>query len=123
MNRIALVLRELHRSENAMARALLLAADRHRVEHEVVHVARDIARWSQDHVRSIAEPGHVHGVHLARDATTGAPKAVGRLAQRASALAGRRPEPGLLLLADLLRLPRRAVGVSMDWELLARVVS
>ncbi|WP_434449984.1 molybdopterin-dependent oxidoreductase [Lentzea sp. E54] len=31
-----------------------------------------------------------------------------------------RPEPGLLLLADLRRLHRKAAGVSPDWELLAQ---
>ena len=33
---------------------------------------------------------------------------------------GHRPEPGLLLLADLRRLHRKAAGVSLDWELLAQ---
>jgi hypothetical protein len=33
---------------------------------------------------------------------------------------GRRPEPALLLLADLRRLHRLAAGVSLDWELLAQ---
>ena len=35
---------------------------------------------------------------------------------------GRRPEPALLLLADLRRPHRRAAGVSLDWELLAQDV-
>lgn len=33
---------------------------------------------------------------------------------------GRRPEPGLLLLADLRHLHRVAAGISLDWELLAQ---
>ena len=37
-----------------------------------------------------------------------------------SELLGRRPEPGLLLLADLRHLYREASGVSLDWELLAQ---
>jgi hypothetical protein len=43
-----------------------------------------------------------------------------REAERLSEWAGRRPEPGLLLLADLRRLHRNAAGVSVDWELLAQ---
>lgn len=120
MSKLHLVLRELHRSENGMARALLTMADRHRVDHEVFHVARDIARWSQDHVREIAEAARTHGVQLDPVASSGSPAVLGSLTQRASTLLGRRPEPGLLLLADLRRLHRRAAGVSMDWELLAQ---
>lgn len=40
--------------------------------------------------------------------------------EKASELTGRRPEPGLLLLADLRHLHRTAAGVSLDWELLAQ---
>ena len=40
--------------------------------------------------------------------------------QKAAELLGRRPEPGLLLLADLRHLYREAAGVSLDWELLAQ---
>jgi hypothetical protein len=39
---------------------------------------------------------------------------------KASELVGRRPEPGLLLLADLRHLHRVAAGVSLDWELLGQ---
>jgi hypothetical protein len=46
MSKIALVLRELHRSEKSLARALLALGDRHTADHEVFHVARDLAGWS-----------------------------------------------------------------------------
>ncbi|MEE6258072.1 hypothetical protein [Plantactinospora sonchi] len=39
---------------------------------------------------------------------------------KASELFGRRPEPGLLLLADLRHLYRDASGVSLDWEMPAQ---
>jgi hypothetical protein len=45
---------------------------------------------------------------------------VGGLAQRAGTALRGRPETGLLLLADLRRLHRKAAGVSLDWELLAQ---
>lgn len=121
MSKIPMVLRELHRSENSMARTLLTMADRHKVDHEVFHVARDIAQWSQNHVREIAEAARDHGLELDPTASSGAPAMVERLTQRTSVLLGRRPEPGLMLLADLRRLHRKAAGVSMDWELLAQV--
>ncbi|WP_219414108.1 hypothetical protein [Pseudonocardia nigra] len=120
MKKVKMVLRELHRSENGLARMLLTIADRHRVDHEVFHVARDIAQWSQIHVHEIAEVGRNHGLRLDPVPTGGAPAVVERLAQRTSVLLGRRPEPGLMLLADLRRLHRKAAGVSLDWELLGQ---
>lgn len=120
MSKLPLVLRELHRSENSMARALLTVADRHRVDHEVFHVARDIAKWSQNHVREIADVAGDHGLKLNPAPSSGAPAMIEEVTRRVSVLLGRRPEPGLLLLADLRRLHRKAAGVSMDWELLAQ---
>jgi hypothetical protein len=120
MSKVGLVLRELHRSENSLARDLLVVADRHRAEHEVFHVARDIARWSQEHVRRLAEQAAEHGVRLSATPSAGAPRVVERMVQGTSTLLGRRPETGLLLLADLRRLHRKAAGVSLDWEVLAQ---
>lgn len=119
MSKLPMVLRELHRSETSLARDLLAAADRHRVDQEIFHVARDIAGWSKIHVRRLAEVGRDHGVRLTAEPRWSVP-AVSALAQRVSTAAGRRPEPSLLLLADLRRLHRKAAGVSVDWELLAQ---
>ena len=118
MSRMPLVLRELHRSETGLARNLLAVSDRHRADHEVFHVARDVARWSQEHVRRIADAGREHGLRLDPAPRWSVP-AASALVQRLSTAAGRRPEPGLLL-ADLRRLHLRAAGVSVDWELLAQ---
>lgn len=42
------------------------------------------------------------------------------LPARLSELLRKRPEPALLLLADLRRVHRTAAGVSLDWELLGQ---
>ncbi|SFW85874.1 hypothetical protein [Amycolatopsis australiensis] len=116
--KLDLVLRELHRAETAMAKDLLHTADRHHAEHEIHHLARDLAAWSVVHVREIARAGRAHGLDLGEDVPGPGPLAPLRTAL--ADLAGRRPEPGVLLLADLRRLHRRAAGVSLDWELLAQ---
>jgi hypothetical protein len=120
MSKIGLVLRELHRSEKSLARDLLMIADRHRVEHEVFHVARDIARWSQEHVRRIAEEAARYDIRLAATPRWEPPATVERVVRQTSSVVGHRPETGLLLLADLRRLHRKAAGVSLDWEVLAQ---
>ncbi|HWD03314.1 MAG TPA: hypothetical protein VG674_12775 [Amycolatopsis sp.] len=116
--KLGLALRELHRSEKSLARDLRRTAERHQVEHEIYHVALDLAGWSAEHVRAVAQCAHQYGVHLGEDVPHGKPLAM--LRESLSEATGRRPEPGLLLLADLRRLHRRAAGVSLDWELLAQ---
>lgn len=118
-NKVGAAITELHRSENDLARALLNVADRQKADHEIFHVARDIARWSQEHVHRLAEVGHDYGLDLdpgPEDEET----LVARLKQKSAELTGRFHKPGLLLLADLRRIHRMAAGVSLDWEVLAQ---
>jgi hypothetical protein len=117
--KLGLAIRELHRSETSLARDLLKLADRHAVEHEVHHVARDIADWSRSHVGELADAGRAYDLRLAGDVPTSS-RPVAALRTAVAELSGRRPEPGLLLIADLRRLHRKAAGVSLDWELLAQ---
>ena len=44
----------------------------------------------------------------------------GALRAKGAEILGRRPEPGLLLLADLRRVYRMAAGASLDWEVLGQ---
>ncbi|MEV6647943.1 hypothetical protein [Amycolatopsis sp. NPDC051371] len=117
--KLGLAIRELHRSETSLAKDLIKVADRHTAEHEVHHVAHDLARWSQAHVRDLAGAARAYDVHLSDEAPTpsGPMEAI---RATVAELSGRRPETGLLLLADLRRLHRKTAGVSLDWELLAQ---
>jgi hypothetical protein len=119
MNKIGLVLRELHSAENDLAVELLRAADRHKTDHEVYHVARDLAGWSHTHVHRIAEMGQRYGVNLSGQEKNES-GVMSRLRETASEMVGRRPEPGLLLLADLRKLHRMATGISLDYELIGQ---
>jgi hypothetical protein len=118
MSKLPLVLRELHRSETSLGRHLLAVAYRHKVDQEIFHVARDIARWPRIHVRRLSEVGRDQGVRLEPDPCWRLP-ALSELAQWTNTALRRRSEPGLLL-ADLRRLHCKAAGVSLDWELLAQ---
>ena len=121
--KLDLALRELHRSENNLTADLWKVSDRHKVDHEIYHVARDLAHWSQQHVHELAEIGQRYGLNLKDDSPEEPPEDSGLLStvrNKASELVGRRPEPGLLLLADLRHLHRVAAGVSLDWELLGQ---
>lgn len=117
--KLGLAMRELHRSENSLAGFLLKMSDRHKVDHGIHHVARDLARWSQVHVHELAEAGERYEVSM-RDEPNDDSGMMAELRQKASEVLGERPEPGLVLLADLRRLHRKAAGVSLDWELLGQ---
>lgn len=118
-NKVGAAIEELHRSENDLAGALLNLSDQQKVNHEIFYVARDIARWSQEHVRRLAQVGQDYGLSLdpdPEDETT----LLARVRQKGAELTGRFHNPGLLLLADLRHVHRMSAGVSLDWEVLAQ---
>lgn len=117
--KLDLVIRQLHRAERDLSGALFGVADRHKVEHEVHHVATDLAGWSQEHVHQLADVGERFGLHLADEAPedTGP---FGTVVAKLSELTGTSKAPALLLLADLRRLHLKATEVSVDWTLLGQ---
>jgi hypothetical protein len=117
--KIGLVLRELYRDENALAHHLLLLSERYKVDHEVHHLARDLATWSQRHVRALAEAGSRYDVKLDPE-PEGEGTLTERLREKSSELLGRRGEPTLLMLRDLRKIYTDASGLSADWEMLAQ---
>lgn len=117
--KIGLVLHEMHRSENDLAHELLQASERHKVDHEVYHLGRDLAGWSQHHVRELAGIAGDYGVDLDPE-PEGDLGLVERLREKGSELIGRRSQASLLLLRDLREIYMKASGVSADWELLAQ---
>lgn len=116
--KLDLAIRELHRSERKLALDLTTLAARHKADHEVYYVARDIAGWSTEHVQRPARAGHRYGLDLDSEPRT-EPR-IAHVQERLSTLLGGRSEPALLLLIDLRHLHRVAAGVSLDWELLAQ---
>lgn len=119
MKRVAMALKELHRTEHDLAGELLDLSDRHKADHELFHLGRDLARWSQRHVRGIAEIGRGRGVDL--DPVPKEDAAILAAVRRKGAeLLGRHHAPAVLMLRDLRRVHRMAAGVSLDWEILAQ---
>ena len=119
MSKVPMALEELHRSENDLAGELLRASDSHKADHEIFYVARDIARWSQEHVRGLAVSGRDYGLDLDPE-PPGDDSILATVRQKGDELLGRRHDPALLLLRDLRKIHRMAAGVSLDWEILAQ---
>ena len=119
MTRIAMAIRELHRSEHHLAGQLLQMSDRHKIDHEIFYAAKDLAGWSQQHVRELARVGRDYKLKLDPEPRND-PGLLAKVRQKTSELVGRRHATGLLLLADLRKVHRMAAGVSLDWEILAQ---
>ena len=117
--KLGMAIEELHRSENELHSVLLGMSDRHKADHEVFHVTRNMAKWSEQHVAELADAGREFGLELDTEAKH-VHGLMEKVRQKASELTGRESSPGLLLLADLRHLYREASGTSLDWELLAQ---
>lgn len=115
---LALALRELHRSETSLAHRLRRVGERHKADHDVCYLCGDLAGWSEHHVGEIARAAERYDARL-RGSAPRFSAVLSALRKKGSELVGRRPEPGLLLLADLRSIHQHAAAVSLDWELLA----
>ncbi|WP_017610312.1 hypothetical protein [Nocardiopsis xinjiangensis] len=112
--RIVAALRELHRSESALADELLRVADRHSEEPEVRHVAEDLAYWSREHAHEITE---VMPRYRSDPAGLAHPEPA---EEDQPELPGEEGDADLALLADLRRVYRMSAGVALDWDLLGQ---
>ena len=83
------------------------------------YLGRDLARWSQDHVREIATIGKNYDVELDAEPHEEA-GLVAAVRQKGAELVGGRHDAALLLLKALREIHRKAAGVSLDWEILAQ---
>jgi hypothetical protein len=111
-------LRRTHHGENEIVQQLSRLAERHRVEHEVHHVALDLIGWSRLNIARLADVAAGHGVTLAREANE-----PGRVRHALDAMAAKTPgtAPALLLLEDLRDAYLVCSETSLAWEMLAQL--
>ncbi|GAB3661780.1 hypothetical protein [Glycomyces tarimensis] len=119
MKRLSWALKELHEAENDLAGELLAVSDRHQVDHELFYLGRDLARWSQRHVRELAATARDYDLDLDPEPKDDA-SVLATMRQKGAELLGRHHDPAILVLVDLRRIHRMAAGVSLDWEIIAQ---
>jgi hypothetical protein len=117
--KIGTVLRDLHEAENDLVRELLKVSERHAVDHEIFHLARDLAEWSRRHVRQIAAVATRYGEELDPE-PHGELGPVAGLREKASQLGGRSPDAELGMVRDLRDVYLRAASVLLDWEMVGQ---
>lgn len=115
MNKRALLLSTLRDAETRAEHDLLQLGERHRGDHDIYHITRDLAGWSREHVRLITQAAARVG-RLESAPVEPEPPADARVGQTWWP----HQDPGLRLLADLRSVHLSLVGLSVDWELLAQ---
>jgi hypothetical protein len=116
MSAIIRVLLDLYTAERQLTTELLDVGERHKVEHDVYHITRELASWSEDHVSCLAAAIKDRGEDVSSDpALTGLVPAL-----RQWAADNETSDPGLLLLQDLQVVYLTASYASLCWEILAQ---
>jgi hypothetical protein len=118
MTGLTWTVRALVQGERTLAEELILVAERHRAEHEVLHVARDLARWSRENAEKLSAAAERHL----------APGPANRPGHVLPGSVSALPDPvrtggsdeGELLLSDLRHLHVRSSENSLLWETLAQ---
>src|SRR3954451_15503372 len=105
--KIGIVLADLHGHEWNLARELLTASERHNTDHEIHHLARDLASWSRQHLTELTSAATRYGPDLDPDPTL-APAQARRPNENGVEPLDRHPDAGLLLLRDLRHIHVRA---------------
>lgn len=119
MTKIAMALQDLHDAEQDLVLDLERMAEKHHADHGVVHVTRDLVRWSADHIAQIAAVASRYGADLpAQPRHTFDLAAAAR--RKTGELMGRRHEEALTLIDDLRDLYGAAARVQLDYEVLGQ---
>jgi hypothetical protein len=115
--KIGLLLHDLHRRENELARDLLQISERHAADHEIHHLARDLATWCRRHVTALADAAPRYELKLDPEPHTDTTR---RPREKTEDLLARQDDAALLLLHDLRRVYIDASAISLDWELVGQ---
>jgi hypothetical protein len=120
--KLDVAIREVQDAELALGRQLDRLGQRHKADHDVFHLTETLQRIVRANLERLGPFAERYGVGAAADEAA-EEHGDGLLAgarEKASELAGRRPEPGLLLLRDLRALHLLYAEASIDWVILAQ---
>jgi hypothetical protein len=119
--KLGLAIDDVADAEQHLAEALLSVGERHRADHDVYHLTRQLARWSQGHLAALAPFAERYGSDVSTDDVGEQRRGpLSAIREKGAELAGRRPAGGLLLLRDVRRLHLLAAEASVEWTILGQ---
>ena len=120
MRGVGVVLQDLHEAELHLNLELQRIGERHAADHEIAHVVRDLAAWSERHVERLASEGRRFGLELGEVPRSTNPLVAG-VRRKSSELMGRRHASAVLLVNDLRQVFGEVSLVHLDWVLLGQL--
>lgn len=121
MNKVGVLLAELHDAETDFARTCRHVAERQAADHGTHYPCRILARQSDERARQVREAAQRYNRDLSVPRhLEGAAAAASMVRKKGSHLMKRRPSSGLLLLRDLRELFLTAQTANAHWLLLGQ---
>ena len=120
--KIGLAIEQVADAEAKLVDELVAVGERHKIDHDVFHVTKTLAKLENGHVEALAPHANRYGTSIdgdRRDSPTGTGP-LQRVVEKSVELIGRRPEPALLLLRDLREIYLLASETSIDWVMLGQ---
>jgi hypothetical protein len=119
--KLALAIREVSHAEEELAQELLKVGERHRTDHDVYHLTRQLSRWAQGHIAALEQQAERYDGNVdANDIGRESAGPLSAIREKTAELLGRRPAAGLLLLRDLRNIHLLAAEASLNWTLLGQ---
>jgi hypothetical protein len=110
--KIDLAIEHTAEAERELAEQLLEVGERHKADQDVRHITGSRAKEARSNLERLARAAARYGTEIEREPSP-AGGVVGALRERGAELLRRRPEPGLVLLAELEELHVRAARASL----------
>jgi hypothetical protein len=120
MDKITTMLQILLRDERHVGAALAEMSERHRDEHEITFVARDLAAWCDEHLAELDGVATKYGARLTGNSQDDASATFDRVRADLADRTGGEVDEGVLLLRELRALHLACVGLSVEWEIMAQ---
>jgi hypothetical protein len=122
MNKLGLLLGQLHDAETALATEYRTVAERQAAEHDIYYMGRTLAAQCDQHAETVRNIARGFGKDLPEPSDPGPMHNVmAGIRHKTSELLGRQPETGLLLLRDLRQLYLMAQETNIHWLALGQV--
>lgn len=116
MNKVGLLLKQLHSAETDLADQFREVGGREAAEQEVYYLCMDLAKQCDNHAAAVRRLGERYGRQISQPFESETLENVmAGLRRRGSYMLGRHPASGLLLLRDLRQLFLMAHEVSLLW--------
>jgi hypothetical protein len=121
MNKVGLLLGQLHDAETDLAAEYRAVAERQAADHDLYYLGHTLATQCDQHASAVRTIAQRFGKDLSEPSSPDAPHNVmAGIRRKTSELLGQQPEPGLLL-RDLRQLYLMAEEASINWLALGQV--